>query len=61
MPERTCRVCRMKRPKTELVRWTVGELGQLRDDQVQAEGRGLYSCPGSCSDKLSQGKGRKQA
>ncbi len=58
MPERTCRVCRTKRQKTELVRWIVTPTGPVADDGSGLGGRGLYSCPGGCTDKLSQRRGK---
>ncbi len=55
MPERTCRICRTKRPQAELVRWSWQEDALVKSAHG---GRGLYSCLGECSDKLEMHKTR---
>jgi predicted RNA-binding protein YlxR (DUF448 family) len=58
LPERRCRICRTTRLKSDLQRW-VWQDGELVSDLKQnLPGRGLYSCPGECSDKLEQHKER---
>ncbi len=48
-PERSCIGCGVKRPKTALLRLTVGDDGQALVDGTQtAPGRGAYLCGTGC-------------
>ncbi|HSX02813.1 MAG TPA: DUF448 domain-containing protein [Candidatus Saccharimonadia bacterium] len=59
-PTRSCRVCRRRLPKAELLRWTVVE-GELRPDRAQtAPGRGYYSCSEKCAEILPRTLKRKK-
>ncbi|MBP9827065.1 DUF448 domain-containing protein [Candidatus Saccharibacteria bacterium] len=54
LPERTCKVCRQRFPKTELERWvwSGGEL--ILDSKGTAAGRGWYSCrKADCSRRIA--------
>lgn len=47
-PERTCAICRTKKPKTELFRFVV-TAGTLAYDREQTmAGRGVYFCSQQC-------------
>jgi predicted RNA-binding protein YlxR (DUF448 family) len=50
-PERTCRICRFKKPKSELTRW-VNEGGWIKDVSKTMSGRGVYTCSEKCTDIL---------
>ena len=60
-PERTCRVCRLRRPKSQLVRWVVGTDGLVKDPDYRMSGRGYYSCHGDHEALIAKTlkKGRK--
>ncbi len=51
---RMCRICRTKKPKTELTRWVEGPAGLIQDDQQRLPGRGIYSCSPECTNKLTR-------
>ncbi|TVM34271.1 YlxR family protein [Oceanidesulfovibrio marinus] len=56
VPERTCTVCRAKRPKSELLRFVAGEDGLVPDPKQILPGRGCYVClHGECKSQLRQG------
>ncbi len=57
VPERTCVVCRSKRPKQELVRLVRASSGSIAPDSAgRAPGRGAYLCRASaCWDAAATG------
>lgn len=53
-PERQCRACRRRAPKSELERWVLRGKELILDTQQQEAGRGWYSCrQAHCSRKMS--------
>jgi len=51
LPERTCVVCRIKKPKNELFRFLVGKNGGIElDREGKKLGRGFYICSAECWD-----------
>lgn len=48
-PTRQCRVCRMRKPKLELLRWVIREGNLAQDPAQQLPGRGYYSCSPKCT------------
>lgn len=54
MPERMCRVCRRRAPKTTLERWTRSPGGFTPDPEQRNPGRGYYTCSPACAAKLSK-------
>lgn len=61
VPLRTCRVCRRKAPKVELLRLVVRE-GRLAEDEGQlAAGYGVYCCrEGVCRERLGRKLGKRK-
>ena len=63
-PARTCVICRIKKPKSELFRFLVGSgsAPQLRSEQVSFDkgqkklGRGFYICSEVCWDNAVKKK-----
>jgi predicted RNA-binding protein YlxR (DUF448 family) len=51
-PERSCRVCRSKHPKSEMTRWTIQDGHLVRDEHQTALGRGYYSDSDRCAEIL---------
>ncbi|HVE80999.1 MAG TPA: DUF448 domain-containing protein [Candidatus Dormibacteraeota bacterium] len=53
-PLRRCRVCRIQKPKGELMRW-VKKNGTLMPDTTQRQpGRGYYVCSEAHAGKLAE-------
>lgn len=51
IPERTCVICRTKKPKNNLFRFVVNN-GEVEFDKTQKiQGRGFYICSSDCWDK----------
>ena len=54
-PERQCRVCRIRLPKTQLERWVITPTGLVLDSSRSLPGRGWYACSKpSCSRHITQ-------
>jgi predicted RNA-binding protein YlxR (DUF448 family) len=51
-PIRRCRVCRKNAPKAELTRWVFQNDTLQHDVDQKRQSRGVYSCTGSCSEKI---------
>ncbi|TAK88888.1 DUF448 domain-containing protein [Patescibacteria group bacterium] len=53
-PQRSCRVCRTKRPQAQLQRWVRQGGTVLADTQTTGHqpGRGFYTCSSACANKL---------
>ncbi len=58
-PERSCRICRTKKPKLELTRWTNDGSGWVEDTAKTAMGRGVYTCSAKCAEILTTKFGKK--
>ncbi|MBM9536881.1 YlxR family protein [Desulfobulbus alkaliphilus] len=57
VPERTCRGCQRKRPRSDLTRFVVVS-GRLIEDHLGSKpGRGIYSCLGNhCRERLTKNR-----
>lgn len=53
-PERTCIVCRTKKPKNHLIRIVLSKNGEINVEKTpKLDGRGAYICNGTeCVEKL---------
>ena len=51
IPERTCVICRTKKPKKELSRFLVTDGKVIFDKSQKGTGRGFYICSKECWDK----------
>ena len=51
IPERTCVICRAKKPKSELFRFLVTDHKVILDREKKGAGRGFYICSAECWDK----------
>lgn len=64
IPTRSCRVCRVKRPKRQLARYVVtGEPDKalVADPAQRLPGRGYYACSDRCAEILPKTlKGKKR-
>ncbi len=58
-PERSCRICRTKKPKAELTRWVSSGSGWVKDETKTAQGRGVYTCSEKCTEILLTKFGKK--
>ena len=60
IPVRTCVSCGAKRSKHDMVRFVLGEEGELvQDDAFRMEGRGAYTCKSeACTGALGNGEKR---
>jgi predicted RNA-binding protein YlxR (DUF448 family) len=57
VPERTCRGCGRKEPRSSLWRFVVVEGRLVEDQRGVLPGKGVYCCPdGSCRDRLAKSK-----
>ncbi|MFA7308685.1 MAG: YlxR family protein [Patescibacteria group bacterium] len=56
--ERSCCVCRTKKPKSQLVRFVVTGETLVYDPQQNMAGRGVYFCSPDCWNSASS-KGRR--
>lgn len=55
IPERQCIACRLKRPKTELIRVVCSPEGKISiDSKRNLPGRGAYICPNASCLKKAQ-------
>ncbi|WP_045215049.1 YlxR family protein [Desulfonatronovibrio magnus] len=61
VPERTCVICRSKKPRHLLLRYTCPEDGQdqlMPDPDKIAQGRGFYTCADTeCAEKIIKFRG----
>jgi hypothetical protein len=52
-PIRSCKACRISKPKNELQRWVLNESGDLiLDKKSKLSGRGAYVCSKDCYNKI---------
>ena len=59
---RTCMVCRTKKNKSELYRFSKTPYGEIVfDENHSAEGRGCYVCKGDCLDKMKKARALSRA
>ncbi len=58
-PTRMCKVCRTKKPKAELTRWTKSDTGWFKDETKTVAGRGAYTCSAKCEEILLTKFGKK--
>jgi predicted RNA-binding protein YlxR (DUF448 family) len=57
IPERTCRGCGRKGPKSELARFVVVDGRLVEDRQQGMDGRGVYCCgETTCRDRLARNR-----
>ncbi len=52
-PIRSCKACRIRKPKNELQRWVLDESGSpILDNKSKFDGRGAYVCSNDCYNKI---------
>jgi uncharacterized protein len=57
IPERTCRSCRQKGPRSDLIRFVVVGGRLIEDRSGRMPGRGMYSCNENiCRERLAKSK-----
>ena len=59
VPTRMCRICRTKKPQSQLQRWTNSGSGWVADGPKRAPGRGVYTCSEHCAEILTTKFGKK--